>query len=206
MMRVCHLDTCPVGVATQNPELRKRFSGKPEFVVNFFEFIAEEVRELLAQLGFRTIEEAIGHVEVLDTRAAIDHWKAHGLDLTPILTEAENPYEGQTCHCTKPQDHGLDKALDAAAHRAGAARRSSDGEPVEIDAAVRNVNRTVGTMLGSRGHPGAAVATGCPTTRSTCTFAAPPARASVRSCRRASRCGSRATPTTTSARASRAGG
>ena len=95
MMRVCHLDTCPVGVATQNPELRKRFTGKPEFVVNFFEFIAEEVREHLAALGFRSIAEAIGHAEVLDTRAAIDHWKAHGLDLSPILHVADNPYEGQ---------------------------------------------------------------------------------------------------------------
>ena len=94
MMRVCHLDTCPVGVATQNPELRKRFSGKPEFVVNFFEFIAEEVREHLAALGFRSIAEAVGHAEMLDTRAAIDHWKAHGLDLTPILTVADNPYAG----------------------------------------------------------------------------------------------------------------
>src|SRR5437868_14294702 len=85
MRRVCHLDTCPVGVATQNPELRKKFSGKPEFVVNFFEFIAEEVRELLAQLGFRTLEEAIGRVDLLDVEQAVDHWKASGLDLRPIL-------------------------------------------------------------------------------------------------------------------------
>ncbi len=85
MMRVCHLDTCPVGVATQNPELRKRFTGKPEFVENFFEFIAEEVREYLAELGFRSLEEAIGQVEALDTVGAIDHWKASGLDLSPIL-------------------------------------------------------------------------------------------------------------------------
>ncbi len=101
MMRVCHLDTCPVGIATQNPELRKRFTGKPEFVVNFFEFIAEEVREYLAALGFRSIAEAIGHAEVLDVRAAIDHWKAHGLDLSAILTPAENPYDGQDRYCTK---------------------------------------------------------------------------------------------------------
>ena len=98
MMRVCHLDTCPVGVATQNPELRARFAGKPEFVVNFFEFIAEEVREHLAQLGFRSLEEAIGHVEMLDTRAAVTHWKASGLDLTPIL---ESPVVDAGCHaCT----------------------------------------------------------------------------------------------------------
>ncbi len=100
MMRVCHLDTCPVGVATQNPELRARFTGKPEFVVNFFEFIAEEVREYLARLGFRSIEEAIGHVEYLDTRQAIDHWKAQGLDLAPIL---ESPSPSRARRCGTPQ-------------------------------------------------------------------------------------------------------
>ncbi|MFA5884076.1 MAG: glutamate synthase large subunit [Acidimicrobiia bacterium] len=148
MMRVCHLDTCPVGIATQNPELRKRFSGKPEFVVNFFEFIAEEVRELLAKLGFRSIAEAVGHTEVLDTRAAIDHWKASGLDLAPILQAAENPYEGQTLYCTKQQDHGLDKALDQELiARSGPA--IEDGRVVEIELPISNVNRTVGTMLGS---------------------------------------------------------
>jgi glutamate synthase (NADPH/NADH) large chain len=148
MMRVCHLDTCPVGVATQNPELRKRFTGKPEFVVTFFEYIAEEVREHLAALGFRSIAEAVGHAEVLDTRKAIDHWKAHGLDLTPILTVAENPYEGQDLLNTKAQDHGLDKALDQELI-AAAGPALERGEPVEISVPVRNVNRTVGTMLGS---------------------------------------------------------
>jgi glutamate synthase (NADPH/NADH) large chain len=148
MMRVCHLDTCPVGIATQNPELRKRYTGKPEFVVNFFEYIAEEVREHLAALGFRSIAEAVGHAEVLDTRKAIEHWKAHGLDLTPILTVAENPYEGQDLLCTKAQDHGLDKALDQELI-AAAAPALERGERVEIDLPVRNVNRTVGTMLGS---------------------------------------------------------
>ena len=91
MMRVCHLDTCPVGVATQNPELRKRFTGKPEFVVNFFEYIAEEIREYMAQLGFRTMAEMIGHVEALDVAPAVDHWKAHGLDISPILQVVDNP-------------------------------------------------------------------------------------------------------------------
>jgi len=148
MMRVCHLDTCPVGVATQNPELRKRFSGKPEFVVNFFEFIAEEVRELLARLGFRSIAEAIGHTEVLDVRAAVDHWKAHGLDLAPILQEAENPYPNQDRLCTKGQDHGLDRALDQELIRR-AAPAVDDGRVVEIELPITNVNRTVGTMLGS---------------------------------------------------------
>ena len=134
MMRVCHLDTCPVGIATQNPELRKRFTGKPEFVVNFFEFIAEEVRELLAALGFRSIAEAVGHAEVLDTGPAIDHWKAHGLDLSPILTVAENPYEGQDLFCTKAQDHGLERALDQELIRQ-CRLRSERGEHVDDRAA-----------------------------------------------------------------------
>ena len=146
MMRVCHLDTCPVGVATQNPELRARFNGEPEFVETFFEFIAEEVRENLAQLGFRTMAEAIGHVELLDTRAAIDHWKASGLDLTPILHQPESPFE-QDLHCTGSQDHGLDAALDNELIRLSAAALE-DARPVEIEVPVRNTDRTVGTMLG----------------------------------------------------------
>ena len=109
MMRVCHKDTCPVGVATQNPELRERYTGKPEFVETFFEFIAQQVRELLAALGFRSIEEAVGHVELLDTRAAVDHWKAQGLDLSPILAV---PPAGAALHQSVAQDHGLDEALD----------------------------------------------------------------------------------------------
>jgi glutamate synthase (NADPH/NADH) large chain len=146
MMRVCHLDTCPVGIATQNPELRKKFSGKPEFVVNFFEFVAEEVRELLAQLGFRTLAEAVGHAEMLDTRKAIDHWKASGLDLTPILHVPDfDP--AQDRYCTKSQDHGLDEALDNTLIQLceGAL---DDGQPVALELPIRNVNRTVGTMLG----------------------------------------------------------
>ncbi len=146
MMRVCHLDTCPVGIATQNPELRKRFNGKPEFVETFFEFIAEEVRELMAQLGFRTMAEMIGHVEALDTRAAIDHWKADGLDIGPILAVPQNPY-GQSLHQSVGQDHGLDKALDVELIRL-AQPAIQDGQHVEIDLPIRNVNRTVGTMLG----------------------------------------------------------
>jgi len=147
MMRVCHLDTCPVGVATQNPELRKRFAGKPEFVVNFFEFVAEEVREYLAALGFRSIAEAIGHTEVLDVREAVDHWKADGLDLTPILTEATNPYDGQTRYATRGQEHGLDRALDKWLITQSKCALE-EGKPVEIETCVRNTNRTVGTMLG----------------------------------------------------------
>jgi glutamate synthase (NADPH/NADH) large chain len=146
MMRVCHLDTCPVGVATQNPVLRDRFSGKPEFVVNFFEFIAEEVRELLAELGFRSIEEAVGHAELIDAGRAVDHWKAQGLDLAPLLYVPELP-EGASLHRTIEQDHGLDKALDNELIRL-AAEALDSGAPVRAQVQIRNVNRTVGTMLG----------------------------------------------------------
>ncbi|MGB0822070.1 MAG: glutamate synthase-related protein, partial [Ilumatobacteraceae bacterium] len=146
MMRVCHLDTCPVGIATQNPELRARFAGKPEFVVNFFEFIAEEVRELMAQLGFRTIDEMIGRVEALDIRPAVDHWKASGLDISPMLIPGDNRY-GQTLHCTVEQDHGLDEALDQSLIEQ-ARGAIDDAIPVVINSPIRNVNRTVGTLLG----------------------------------------------------------
>jgi glutamate synthase (NADPH) large chain len=146
MMRVCHLDTCPVGVATQNPVLRERFTGKPEFVVNFFEFIAEEVREILAELGFRSIEEAVGHAEVIDATRAVDHWKAQGLDLAPLLYVPELP-EGAVLHRTTEQDHALDKALDNELIRL-AAEALDSGAPVRAQVPVRNVNRTVGTMLG----------------------------------------------------------
>ena len=111
MMRVCHLDTCPVGVATQNPELRKRFDGRPEYVVNFMRFIAQEVREYLAELGFRTLAEAVGHAEVLDVDDAVRHWKTEGLDLSPIFAMPQLP-PGTPRHRTKAQDHGLEKALD----------------------------------------------------------------------------------------------
>jgi glutamate synthase (NADPH/NADH) large chain len=147
MMRVCHLDTCPVGVATQNPELRKKFAGKPEFVVNFMEYIAEEVREYLAALGFRSLEEAIGHVEMLDTRRAVEHWKARGLDLSPILAPPVNKY-GQTFFCSRGQDHGLDKALDNELI-ADAYVALERGEAVKRSYEIRNVHRTVGTMLGA---------------------------------------------------------
>ncbi len=146
MMRVCHLDTCPVGVATQNPELRARFSGKPEFVVNFFEYIAEEVREIMAELGFRTLAELIGHVECLDTSRAVDHWKASGLDISPILRVPENPY-GQTFTQSVGQDHGLDEALDQTFIEL-AQPAIIDAHRVTIDLPIRNVNRTVGTLLG----------------------------------------------------------
>jgi glutamate synthase (NADPH/NADH) large chain len=145
MMRVCHLDTCPVGVATQNPELRKRFSGKPEFVETFFEYIAEEVREWLAKLGFRSIEEAIGQVELLDTREAVEHWKASGLDLAPLL---KAPLFAGSRKNTEVQDHGLAVALDN--QLIDLAKPALEkGEALHIELPVRNVNRTVGTMLGA---------------------------------------------------------
>jgi glutamate synthase (NADPH/NADH) large chain len=154
MMRVCHLDTCPVGVATQNPELRKRFTGKPEFVETFFEYIAEEVREILASLGFKTLLEAVGHVEYLDTKRAVDHWKASGLDLSPLLTR---PDVVSPLHNTSKQDHGLDAALDNQLISLSQPALTKK-ELVRIDLPVRNVNRTVGTMLGAeitRKHGGA---------------------------------------------------
>jgi glutamate synthase (NADPH/NADH) large chain len=146
MMRVCHLDTCPVGIATQNPELRKRFNGTPEFVVTFFEYIAAEVRELMAELGFRTMAEMIGHVECLDTEGAVGHWKAHGLDIGPILAVPHNAYD-QTFHQSVEQDHGLAVALDQELIRLARAA-IDDGAPVRIELPIRNTNRTVGTMLG----------------------------------------------------------
>ena len=147
MMRVCHLDTCPVGVATQNPVLRERYSGKAEYVVNFFEYIAEEVRELLAELGFRSIDEAIGQVDVLDVARAVEHWKAAGLDLSPILHKPELP-EGASLRNTTGQDHGLDKALDVTTLVPLAKDALEKGEPVRGQVEIRNVNRTVGTILG----------------------------------------------------------
>ncbi|MFG2992954.1 glutamate synthase large subunit [Streptomyces sp. NPDC048257] len=151
MMRVCHLDTCPVGIATQNPVLRDRFSGKPEFVVNFFEYIAEEVREILAELGFRTIEEAVGHAELLDTTKAVTHWKAQGLDLEPLFYVPELP-EGAVRHALIEQDHGLEKALDNELIELAAdalnAETADAARPVRAQIAIRNINRTVGTMLG----------------------------------------------------------
>ncbi len=147
MMRVCHLDTCPVGVATQNPVLRQRFNGKPEFVENFFLFIAEEVRELMAELGFRTVNEAVGQVGALDTEKAIAHWKASKIDLTPVLTEPESAFMNQDLYCSGSQDHGLEKALDQ--QLIVMSREALDhGTPVKFETLITNVNRTVGTMLG----------------------------------------------------------
>jgi glutamate synthase (ferredoxin) len=147
MMRVCHLNTCPVGVATQNPELTRKFTGQPEFVENFFKFIAEEVREYMAELGFRTIDEMIGQVDKLDTKKAVDHWKAAGLDFTNILHKAElRP--GDKYYCVKEQDHGLERSLDMTKIVPLSKAALENKEKVDIILPVLNTDRTVGTILG----------------------------------------------------------
>src|SRR3989441_6343990 len=147
MMRVCHLNTCPVGVATQDPVLRQKFTGKPEYIVNYFRMIAEEARELMAQLGFRTIDEMVGRREKLDMRKAIDHWKAKKLDLTPVLYMPTVPEHVITRHVHQ-QDHGLDKALDNRLLEL-AKDALEQKKQVELQLPIRNANRTVGTILGS---------------------------------------------------------
>ena len=147
MMRVCHLDTCPVGVATQNPQLRERFSGKAEFVVNFFEFIAQEVREYLAQLGFRSIEEIVGRRELLDVNRAIDHWKASGLNLEPILLGPEFALDEPRKHA-RAQAHELHEHFDNDLIAVAAEVLSGVSAHVRIHRAIRNTERAVGTMLG----------------------------------------------------------
>ncbi|WP_027586869.1 glutamate synthase large subunit [Acidipropionibacterium thoenii] len=148
MMRKCHSDTCPVGIATQNPELRKKFAGDPDHVVTFFMFMARQVREYLAELGFHSVEEAVGHVEVLRARSGITHWKARGLDLSPVLAQVEVPF-GQTLHHRIDQDHEIDESLDVSLIEL-AAPALERGEPVTERLPIRNVDRTVGTMLGNR--------------------------------------------------------
>lgn len=147
MMRVCHLDTCPVGVATQNPDLRARYTGQADHVVNFFEFIAQEAREILAELGFRTIDEAVGHAELLDKDDAIEHWKTAGLNLDPVFEVPETPYPTAK-RKIRDQDHGLDKALDRTLIQLAEAALE-DAHKVTLELPVRNVNRTVGTLLGA---------------------------------------------------------
>jgi glutamate synthase (NADPH/NADH) large chain len=157
MMRKCHLNTCPVGVATQDPELRKRFTGKPEHLVNYMFFVAEEVRQLMSQLGFRRIEEMIGQSDRLDMRKAISHWKARGLDFSRILHKPEVA-PGTAVYKCEEQDHGLDKALDRQLIEQ-ARPALEQGKPVQIEVEVHNYNRTVGTMLSGEvakryGHAG----------------------------------------------------
>jgi glutamate synthase domain-containing protein 3 len=153
MMRKCHLNTCPVGIATQDPELRKKFAGKPEYVVNLFFFIAEEVREIMAELGFRTVNEMIGRADLLEYDPLPDHWKAKKLDLSRVLYKAR-PWEGETLYCSQTQDHGIDKALDNELLELCKASlepklNREDVTKTRIAIGIRNVNRTVGTMLSS---------------------------------------------------------
>jgi glutamate synthase (ferredoxin) len=148
MMRKCHLNTCPVGVATQDPELRKRFTGQPEHVVNFFFMLAEEIRELMAKLGFRTIDEMVGRVDRLDTRAAIAHWKAKGLDFSTILHKPDMPAHVKTHH-ESSQDHGIEQSLDMTTLLELCKPALEDRTPVKLNLPIRNINRTVGTILSS---------------------------------------------------------
>ncbi len=147
MMRKCHLNTCPVGVATQDPVLRKKFTGKPEHIINFFTFIAEDLRAIMASLGFRTVNEMVGHVECLDTEKAINHWKVQGIDLTPLLQKPPVP-AGYGTYCIQKQDHGLEKALDNELIEK-ILPSLKKGERMKLDVPIRNINRTVGTMLSS---------------------------------------------------------
>jgi glutamate synthase (NADPH/NADH) large chain len=146
MMRKCHLNTCPVGVATQDPELRKKFKGKPEYVVNYLFMVAEEMRGIMAQLGIRTVNELIGRVDLLNTNKAIKHWKASGLDLSRILEPAKVIFENTGFYCTQAQDHGLDKALDNTLIEL-AKPALEEGKRVDIEHEIININRVVGTML-----------------------------------------------------------
>jgi glutamate synthase (NADPH/NADH) large chain len=157
MMRKCHLNTCPVGVATQDPVLRRKFSGKPEYVVNFFFYVAEEVRELMASLGIRKFDDLIGRTALLDMRKGIEHWKAKGLDFSKVFYMPSMPQDVARFH-SEAQDHGLDKALDKRLVEL-AQPAIERGEAVSIDMPIRNINRTVGTMLSSEiarryGHDG----------------------------------------------------
>ena len=153
MLRKCHLGTCSVGIATQDPELRKMFAGKPEHVVNYFTFVAQEMREIMAELGFRTVNEMIGRVDLLDSRQAVDHWKARGLDFSKLLYHqpagSKNGAGEEKVYCCEDQDHGLTQALD---HQLIALSQPAleRQEPVEIDLPIRNSNRTVGAMLSGR--------------------------------------------------------
>ncbi len=148
MMRKCHLNTCPVGIATQDPVLRAKFDGKPEHVVNYFFLVAEGLREIMAQLGFRTINEMVGRVDMLDTKKAISHWKAKGLDFTKLLYKPDAPPYVKT-YCAEKQDHGINEAMDMTTLVPACQKAIDDGEPITLDLPIRNINRTVGTVLSS---------------------------------------------------------
>ena len=146
MMRKCHLNTCPVGIATQDPDLRKKFKGKPEHVINYLFMIAEECRELMAQLGFRTINEMVGRCDMLEADDAVEHWKAKGLDLTPILTPARKPHDDVDVYCRISQDHGLEEVLDNKLIKE-CWTAITEGQPVRIEMDIENIDRAFGTML-----------------------------------------------------------
>ncbi|MDR3708900.1 MAG: glutamate synthase large subunit [Capsulimonadaceae bacterium] len=148
MMRVCHLNTCPVGIATQDPRLRKNFSGDPSYAVNFMKFVAQEVRELMAELGFRTLNEMVGRVDRLEVKAAVDHWKAKGLDFSNILYRPEVGEDVGT-YCTQAQDHGLEGSLDLTTLLELCKPAIESGTPVKAEMPIVNVNRVVGTIVGS---------------------------------------------------------
>ena len=148
MMRVCHLNTCPVGVATQNPELRKQFKGDPAHAVNFMKFIAQETREIMAELGFRSLNEMVGRTDVLAAKTAVDHWKAKGIDLSALLHQPEvGPEVGR--YCTEAQDHGLDKSLDITQLLEICQPAIQKGEPVRATLPIHNIHRVVGTIVGN---------------------------------------------------------
>ncbi len=147
MMRKCHLNTCPVGIATQDPDLRAKFNGKPEHVVNYLFMVAEEARRIMAKLGFKSIDDMVGHSEVLETDAAIKHWKSDGLDLTSMLMPANKPHDNVDVICTQEQDHSLDKSLDMTVILDQAKPAIENGTPVVIKTPIININRTVGTIL-----------------------------------------------------------
>ena len=177
MMRKCHLNTCPVGIATQDPALRAKFQGTPEHVINFFFFIAEQVRRYMAQLGFRTFDEMVGRVDMLEARPAVDHWKAKGIDLSAILYNPPVPSRVAR-RCVHKQDHGLERSAGLQADRSGA-RRHREWTPIEIELPIRNVHRTVGAMLSgeiARRYGSA----GLPDDTIRCRFRARPGRASAR--------------------------
>ncbi|NCO76217.1 MAG: glutamate synthase large subunit [Cyanobacteria bacterium] len=148
MMRVCHMNTCPVGVATQNPDLRAKFTGDPAYTVNFMKFIAQEMREIMAELGFRTIDEMVGRTDVLEPKSAIDHWKAKGIDISPILYQP-NVDPSMPRHCTIKQDHGLEQSLDMTTLLDLCKPAIENGEKVKATLPIKNINRVVGTILGN---------------------------------------------------------
>jgi glutamate synthase (NADPH/NADH) large chain len=147
MMRKCHLNTCPVGIATQDPALRKKFAGQPEHVVNYLFMVAEDARRIMAKLGFRRIIDMVGRSDVLEPARAVDHWKASGLDLTPLLQPARKPHERTDVYCTREQDHGLNLALDNRLITLAEKTLSDSNHPTRIEMPIVNTNRTVGTML-----------------------------------------------------------